>query len=125
MLLTLTRPSRSTDLSHLDIVWKQYKPDGAMFLPSALAKQSCQGKEVPGFFFHSFPDDMRLSLVRTLKDYEKRKLQLKSGETLLRIATIKQHKPVTSCFVGRWLKALLEEAGVNTSIFNAHSVKEV
>ena len=67
MLLALIRPSRSTDLSHLDIVRKQYKPDGAMFLPSALAKQSCQGKVIPGFFFRSFTDDMRLCPVKDSK----------------------------------------------------------
>ena len=71
MLLALTRLSRSADLSHLDIVWKQYKPDGAMFLSSALAKSPCQGKEIPGFFFPSFPDNIYLCSVRTLKDYEK------------------------------------------------------
>ena len=75
MLLALTRLSRSADLSHLDIVQKQYQPDGALFLHSALAKQ------IPGAFFPSFPSDMHLCPVRTLKDYEKRTLLLRNGET--------------------------------------------
>ena len=94
-----------------------------MFLPTALAKQSWQGKELPTLFVPSFPDDVHLCPVRTLKDYEKRSLKLRNEETRLFIATIKPHKPVTSCSIARWLKALLEEAGVDISIFNPHSLR--
>ena len=44
MLLALTRPSRSVDLSQLNLSGKQYKPAGVAFTPSSLAKQSRQGK---------------------------------------------------------------------------------
>ena len=47
---------------------------------------------------------------------------LRNGETKLFLALIKSHKLVTSCTVARWLKALLQAAGVDTSIFSAHSV---
>ena len=38
------------------------------------------------------------------------------------LALIKPHKSVTSCTVAQWLKALLQAAGVDTSIFSAHLV---
>ena len=81
MLLALTRLSRSADLSQLDIVQKLYKPDGLMFLPTVFAKQSQQGKELPGLFFPSFSDDVHLCPIRTLKDYEKHSLKLRNEET--------------------------------------------
>ena len=59
MLLALTRPSRSADLSHL---MKQYKPEGVTFRPSSLAKQSRQGKPITGF--SSLPSHMTLDYVQ-------------------------------------------------------------
>ena len=48
MLLALTRPSRSADLSHLDILWRQYKPDAAMFLPVFLQNSPTRAKRYLG-----------------------------------------------------------------------------
>ena len=46
MLLALTRPSRSVDLAKLDLRGYRNTPEGAVFTPFALAKQSRPGKEV-------------------------------------------------------------------------------
>ena len=62
MLLALTRPSRSADLSQLSLIGKQYKPEGVAFIPSGLAKQSRQGKTISEFF--SLPSHMILICVR-------------------------------------------------------------
>jgi len=40
MLMSLARPSRSADLAALQLDDCQFKPEGAVFLPSTLAKQS-------------------------------------------------------------------------------------
>ena len=39
------------------------------------------------------------------------------------LALIKPNKAITSSTVARWLKSLLESAGIDTSVFNAHSVR--
>ena len=36
---------------------------------------------------------------------------------------IKPHKPVSSSTVARWLKTVLNNAGIDASIFKAHSVR--
>ena len=51
---------------------------------------------------------------------EERTESLRNG---LFLALIKPHKSVTSCTVAQWLKALLQAAGMDTSIFSAHSVR--
>ena len=56
-LLAITRPSRSADLSQLDISRMSVKENGVSFLPSTLAKQSRQGKPIENFFFPSFPQN--------------------------------------------------------------------
>ena len=40
MLLALTRPSRSADLSSLSLARRRFSPEGVTFLPATLAKQS-------------------------------------------------------------------------------------
>ena len=123
MLLALTRPTRSVDLSMLSISARQHRPNGVAFLPDGLAKQSRQGKPLAEFFFPSLPDNSTLCPVTTLKAYEARTESLRRGETKLLLSFIKPHGSLTSSTVTRWLKTLLQEAGVNTSLFNAHSVR--
>ena len=55
MLLALTRPSRSADFSQLDIRFRKYLPEGVVFQPTKLAKQSRQSKTIAEFFFPAFP----------------------------------------------------------------------
>ncbi|XP_019857980.1 PREDICTED: uncharacterized protein LOC109586243 [Amphimedon queenslandica] len=45
----------------------------------------------------------------------------KSSQLLLSLK--KRHNPVSSSTIGRWIKSLLTDAGVNTSIFGAHSTR--
>ena len=123
MLLALTCPSRSADLSQLCLSGKQYKPDGVSFAPSGLAKQSRQGRPIMEFFFPFFPHDTGFCPVVTLRAYEERTAPLRGGEQKLFLALIKPYKAVTSSTIARWLKSLLEAAGIDTAVFTAHSVR--
>ena len=67
MLLALTRPSRSADLSNLDVHWRSYQSDG---VPAQLTKQNKSSKHIPDFFLPCFKDDPTLLPVATLKAYE-------------------------------------------------------
>ena len=70
MLLALTRPSCSADLSSLSLARRRFCLEGVTFLPATLAKQSRQGKPLVEFFFPCFPHDENLCPVRTLRQYE-------------------------------------------------------
>ena len=39
------------------------------------------------------------------------------------LAVVRPHKPVCSSTLARWLKSLLDKAGIDTSIFKAHSTR--
>ena len=123
MLMALTRPSRSADLSQLDINAKRYKPDGVVFTPKALSKQSQSGRAITEFFFPSFPDDSSLCPVLALRAYEESTRQLREGTSQLFVAIIKPHKAVSSSTIARWLKTMIGMAGINTSIFKTHSTR--
>ena len=104
MLLALTRPSRSEDLSQLDIRMHHYSPEGVTFIPGSLAKQSRQGNLFVNFF-PSFPSNITICPVTTLKAYERRTECIRSGVSKLFLATIKPHRVVSSSTIALWLEA--------------------
>ena len=100
-----------------------YKPQGVAFAPGSLAKQSRQGKPITECFFPSFPHDPGLCPVVSLKAYEDHTVPYRGDETRLFLALIKPYRAVTSSTIARWLKSLLAAAGIDTSVFAAHSVR--
>ena len=46
-----------------------------------------------------------------------------SNSQILLIGSTRPHKPVGSSTVARWIKSQLEAAGINTTIFGAHSTR--
>ena len=65
--------------------------------------------------------DPNLCPVVCLLDYKKRTSTLRDSATKVFISWAKPHKPVTSSTLSRWLKLVLNEAGIDTSKFPAHS----
>ena len=123
MLLALTRPSRSADLAKLSLTGFRNTPEGAVFLPAALAKQCNPGRAIKEFFFPRFAENIRLCPVHSLTLYLEKTRELRGTADQLFIAIIKPHLPVTSCTIARWLKKVISNAGIDTSVFKAHSVR--
>ena len=90
--------------------------NGVAFTPAVLAKQSHQGKPIEEFIFLSFPGNTNLSPVDSLKVYLDKTSSLRGQETKLFVSFIMPHKAVTSSSIARWLRIILEEAGLDTSI---------
>ena len=124
MLMALTRPSRSADLTRLDL---RYTPDGVVFQEAGLAKQSRQKNPRAEFFFPAFSQNTALCPMATLRVYEQKTESFRSledeGRTRLFLAVVRPHKPVSSSTLARWMKSMLEKAGIDTGIFKAHSVR--
>ena len=61
-------------------------------------------------------------LCKTLRQYENITASLRSeADGQLFVALKRSHNPVTSCTITQWLKETLRLAGVDISIFSAHS----
>ena len=58
----------------------------------------------------------------TLKAYEERTASHRVAAKMF-LSIIKPYKAISSSTVARWLKCLLESAGIDTSVFNAHPVR--
>ena len=127
-LLALARPSRSMDLSRLDIKSRTFTAEGVVFKPQHLSKQSRPSKPLSDFFYPRFPEDPDVCPVTTLQAYELktrdyRNLGSREEKTTLFLSWIGKHDPVTSSTIARWLKTCLQEAGIDTGIFKAHSTR--
>ena len=67
-------------------------------------------------FFPSFPDNPTLCPIITLRSYEHWTQSPRAQEIKLFIAVIQPHQAVSSSTIARWLKSLLDSAGI---VFNA------
>ena len=120
MLLALTRPSRSADLAVLQLDHQRFMPEGVVFFPATLAKQSRQGKPLREFFFLSFLHNSELSPVQTLKQYKSVTSALRPcNVSNLLVSLVKPHKPLSSATIARWLREVLRLAGIDVNIFSA------
>ena len=86
MLLALTCPSWSADLAKLSLKGHRNTPEGALFIPTALAIQSRTGRDIKEFFFPKFTGNEHLCPVRSLNLYIERTRELRGDNEQLFIS---------------------------------------
>ena len=127
VLFALVEASRSSELAALDLRFRQFRPEGVSFILPSLTKKRNPGAPPKEVFFGSFPENGNLCVTNCLRCYEDRTKEFRSSaEGLpkkLFLSYIRPHKPVTSQRIAHWIKDLLGLAGIDTSIFKAHSTR--
>ena len=126
VLMALVEASRTSELRALDLRFRVYKPDGVQFRLASLTKKRTPGAPPKVLFFGAFPEEERLCVMKCLHHYEKvtSEFRLEGGDDQpLFLSYTKPHKPVTAQRIAHWIKDLLAEAGVDTKVFKAHSVR--
>ena len=125
MLIALTSAGRSSDIHGLDLKFRKFTPQGVEFTIAKLTKTRKSGppKQI---LFPAFQSSRVLCPVASLRYYEKITEKLRGtgmNTNPLFIAHCRPHKPVTSSTIARWLKETMKGAGIDTSIFKAHSCR--
>jgi len=127
LLMALVEASRVSELQALDLRFRLYRPEGAVFTIPTLGKKRTVGAPPKQVMFGAFPEDERLCVVKCLRCYEAATGQHRNKEPgrpqPLFLSYIKPHAPVTAQRLAHWLKEILGKAGVDTSVFKAHSVR--
>lgn len=127
MLMSLVSANRVSELQALDLRFHCYKPSGVLFKLASLTKRRQTGAAPKECFFASFTEDDKLCVVKCLRQYEEvtQQYRRRSSEepAPLFLSYVRPHKPVTSQRMAHWIKDLLKEAGVDTEVFKAHSVR--
>ena len=75
ILMALTRPARTVDLSKLDIGNRCFTTSGVLFKPQHLSKQSRPSKPLTDFYYPRYTEDETICPVVTLQAYEVRTLE--------------------------------------------------
>ena len=91
-----------------------------------LTKTKRPAKTHISFILHKFEQDALLDVITCLKTYIKCAKPLRrdaSRKCSLLTSYTKPRRPVVACSIARWLKAIMTRAGIDTSIFKAHSTR--
>ncbi|VDI37510.1 Hypothetical predicted protein [Mytilus galloprovincialis] len=123
MLIALTNATRSQSIHLLKLSNMQKQKDCFRFKIFDLLKQSRPGYKNPEVILKSFPPDRRLCVYLVLKEYLKRTVDIRSEEDSLVLSYIKPHKKVSCSTISRRIKSIMCRAGIDTSIFKAHSTR--
>ena len=93
-----------------------------VFIVDGHVKQSRPNYSIPPILIPRYSVDPDICPYVCLEDYLERTKNLRQNGTLL-IATIKPHRPVGTQTLGRWIKTVLEGAGIDMSLFKPHSTR--
>ena len=121
MLFALISGQRAQTLAALDITQMFVYEDRVEFNINSLMKQSRPSYHIKPLVFLKY-DKCTLCPVVTLQSY----LQITKGLrtcTALFISTQKPHKAVSRDTISRWLKSMLCNAGIDTSVYKGHSTR--
>jgi hypothetical protein len=88
-----------------------------------LLKTSRPGKHFSQLVLQSYPEDKELCVFDVLQTYVARTQPLRANYTQLLISYQKPHRPVTSETIARWIRKVLDNAGIDTTTFGAHSTR--
>lgn len=86
-------------------------------------KQSRPGYNPPLIELKAYAVDKALCVYRALEEYIERTKQLRGNEDTLFISYVKPHKKVTSSTISRWVKTMMARAGIDVTIYKAHSIR--
>ena len=137
-LILLATMRRRIDLSQLDIKnlsWSNNKSECIFHLPRPTKScsihttnnrmedlQNLKLVQIP-FTQFSSPSDLKMCPVRCLKEYLKRTAALRINHTKLIIISCEPFTPTASATICRWVKDMMERAGIDITKFATHSVR--
>ena len=93
-----------------------------VFELNGLTKTRKTGQTCMKLSFETYPEEPLLDIVSTLRCYIKATESLRKDQQLL-ISYTKPYRALTTSSVSRWIKTVMEMAGVNIETFKAHSVR--
>ena len=122
MLITCQRVQTLASLKLEDLLWSKDKKV-AVFRLSQVLKHSKRGS-LGVITLRSFDDEPRLCVLRSLRAYLEKTSELRKGSNQhLFITTTPPYGNASSITIARWIKQTINTAGIDTSLFKAHSVR--
>ena len=121
MLFLLLSAQRCQTLHWIELSDIKLEKDKVSIAPNHILKQSKPGKHLDIIVLKAYGKDGNLCVVKTLSEYIERTRHLRNSNKLL-ISTMKPHSAVSKSTVSRWVKLVLQKAGIDPS-FGPHSTR--
>ena len=122
-LMLILTGQRGQSLHLLDIRNVKVSSGKITFKFGDILKTSRPGYQQGEITVKAYAPDRRLCLMTVVKEYIEKTEHLRGDTTAMFISTIKPHKGVSRDTISRWFKVAMERAGLDMSIFTAHSVR--
>lgn len=121
-LLALTTGQRCQTLTFLDIQHMTESTGSYVFVIKDLVKQDRPGKLLTSLIVEKYPK-RELCTYLTLQHCLTSTQSFRKEENKRILSYVKPFKPIGSSTVGRWIKTVLHNSGIDTTKFQAHSTR--
>lgn len=123
MLIALSSAHRGQTLTNIKIgnIYRSSK-GLEIGIPDAI-KTSGPGRFQPWLIFPEFKNKPKLCVASSILEYIEVTKQIRGNTKQLFILVKKPHKAITTQTFSKWVKSVLEDSGINTKVFSAHSTR--
>ncbi|XP_075990178.1 uncharacterized protein LOC142985821 [Anticarsia gemmatalis] len=124
ILLALCTAHRVQTLSLIKIENISITPNGVQIAIIDIIKTSAPGRDQPILCLPFFKDNLNICPASVLKDYifvTKNMRTTNAGNLLLTYK--KPHRAATAQSLSRWIRQVLSDSGVDTTVFSPHSTR--
>lgn len=122
MLIALASAQRAQTIHKIYVDRIDFSDDLVIIPICNLIKQSKPGRKMISLRLKPY-ENPSICVLKVLKEYINRTRLLRQEEKQLFISFVPPHKAVSKNTISRWLKKVLEEAGIEIDIFKAHSTR--
>lgn len=123
MLLVLLSGQRCQTIHCLDTRNMFLTPDKVRFTMGDLLKTSRPTHHMSMISFSAFPCDRRLCVIHHLRIYLHKTLDNRGLVTRLLLTTTRPYRAASQDTIRRWVKDILQAAGIDLAIFSSHSTR--
>ena len=123
ILILLVSGQRIQTLSYLDVTYMKSSHSSYSFVLDCLLKQTRPGYSNPTVKLVAYAPDRRLCVHRYLTEYLKRTAPLRNNESALLLCYQKPHKKASKDTIARWVRSVLNTAGIDTNKYGPHSIR--
>ena len=123
ILLCLLTGQRCQTLTKLDTKLMQVTQEKYVFTIGEKLKTTKPGKHMEPIELEAYGDDANLCIVAHLRQYLTKTGPLRGNSSKLLISYIKPHQPVGSSTIGKWVKDILKDPGIDVATFSGNSAR--
>lgn len=123
MLIALVLAARCQTIHLLTIEGMRKESSKYVLRFSGPLKQSRPGVNVPFAELRAFRLDKALCVYNSLTVYLSKTANIRNKTEKLFVSFVKPHNSVSSATIGRWIKTVMCNAGIDCSKYGAHSVR--